>query len=161
MGHLYKDRNFFQKLAPLWTVLVTVGYFAANWYAYFGAEDFSAVYYFDSYIVYAFWIVYELAFFMSFSANNLTEFVRHVLYYFIITVCCAGVFYYWIEEVFDPYNGSLYWKFIYNSNDSYHIDMYREIVLSALGLIFFGVLFCVVKYNKNTKGWIKKHTNSP
>lgn len=159
MATLHKHKNILQKLALPLAAVVTAVYFLNFWYAYFYSESFAAAYYFSKYIKYLLWAIFEVVFFFSFSANNATEFARHVMYYLIAAALCEAGLYYWIENCFAPDTSKEYWKLIdYLSYNGYHLQMFRSITVNAVGLIFFGALFCGVKYNKNNGSWLRKHT---
>lgn len=156
MALLLKNKNIFHKLAPLWAVLITALYFFGCWYAYFYSASTEIAYYFNTYVKYGLWIVYEVVFFFSFSANNTTEFARHVLYYFLAAAVGVAVLYFWIERFFEPDMSQVYWQIVYYFSDSYHFDMFRTITVNAIGLVLFGGVFCGIKYNKNNGAWLKR-----
>ena len=158
MAVLHKNKNIFQKLALPVALIVTAAYFGCCWYVYFAAESPEMTYSFNRYIKYLLWGVYEFLFVFSFSANNATEFARHVLYYFIAGALCIGVLYYWLENVFEPDMSDLYWRLVYDLYDSYHLDKFRSLTVNAVGLTLFGAIFCGIKYSKNNKNWLRKHT---
>ena len=157
MALLLKNKNLFHKLAPLWAVLVTALYFCGCWYAYFYCASTETAYYFNTYVKYGLWVVYELIFFFSFAANNATEFARHVMYYFLSAGIGAAVLYFWIDRVFAPDMSQAYWRIVYYLYNSYHIEVFRSIAVDLLGLVLFGGVFCAVKYKKNNGAWIRKH----
>ncbi|MGN0623510.1 MAG: hypothetical protein ACI4JA_06120 [Oscillospiraceae bacterium] len=81
MATLHKNKNILQKLPLPMAVVVTAVYFFGCWYAYFYAASTETAYYFNTYVKYLLWVIYEVVFLFSFSANNATEFARHVMYY--------------------------------------------------------------------------------
>ncbi|WP_124099084.1 hypothetical protein [Ruminococcus sp. Marseille-P6503] len=157
MALFLKNKNLFHKLAPLWAVLVTALYFFGCWYAYFYSASTEAAYYFNTYVKYVIWIVYEIIFFFSFAANNATEFARHVMYYFLAAAAGTAVLYFWIEKVFEPDMSQVYWQIVYYLDGSYHLNIFRNITVNSIGLALFGGVLCALKYKKNNGAWIRKH----
>lgn len=159
MATLHKNKNVLQKLALPLAVVVTAVYFFGCWYSYFYAASTQTAYYFNTYVKYLLWVVYEVVFLFSFSANNATGFARHVMYYLIAAALCDGGLYYWTDNFFQPDMSKTYWQIAYYFYGSYHLEVFRSITVNAVGLVFFGALFCGVKYNKNSSGWLRKHTH--
>ncbi len=160
MATLFRKKNIFQKLAPLWAALTAAAHSLVCWYVYFGSQDLDLIYRYELYLRYPLWLVCVVILTVSFCPNSTAELAKQFTIFLTAYVAGCGAIYFWAQNYFRPDTQSLFWQLysqIYNTY-SYSREMFVKIALNSLGIVFIGGLFCAFRLGKNNSDWLRKHT---
>ena len=158
---LHRSRNWFEKLAPLWAVLLMAGHVGAMLYYYFVADGFEPYDTYDPWLKYVIWGAVIIVSTFSFVPEDATAVVRHTVYYIVSGGVFIGVLWWYSHNVFTPEEEEtreLMASFMDRYTERGYVGYYmRYAILSTLGLCGAVAAFCAVKTHLSASGWIRKH----
>ncbi len=156
-----RKKNLFEKLAPLWAVIMMGLHVGAILYTYFISDSFDALNNYTSFIRYIIWAATVLAALFSFVPDSITAIVRHTMFYLLSGAVFVGVLYWYANNRFseeDAEARALLALFMSGYTDTDYVQHYVEYAIySTLGLSAAVAAFCAVKYHLSSTSWIKKH----
>lgn len=162
MATLHKSKQIFEKLSPLWALLMTALHVGSIWYIFFITENYSLWADYENYIKHIIRVAVVAVSTWSFVPEDVTAIVRHTLYYIVSAGICCGVMYYYIFSVFDPDSSRSamvmiysYVKFTGSGVRQYVMKYTIEYSVYLCGAV---AAFAAVKYKMSSAGWIRRRT---
>ena len=160
-ANLHRKKNWFEKLAPLWAVILMAGHVGAMLYYYFVADSFEQLDTYNSWLKYVIWGAVVIVAVFSFVPEDITAVVRHTVFYIVSGGVFLGVLWWYSHNVFTPEEGesrAVLAMFMSQFTDTDYVSYYmRYAILSTLGLCAAVAAFCAIKLHLSASGWIKKN----
>ena len=157
-AHLHRKKNIFEKLAPLWAVLLMAGHTGAMLYYYFVSGGLELYDTYDPWLKYVIWGAVVIVSTLSFAPEDAAAVVKHTACYIVSGGIFLGVLWWYSHNVFSP-DDDVIVSFMDQYTDVGYVDYYmRYAILSTLGLCGAVAAFCAIKTHLSASGWIKKHT---
>ena len=137
-ANLHRKKNWFEKLAPLWAVILMAGHVGAMLYYYFVADSFEQLDTYNSWLKYVIWGAVVIVAVFSFVPEDVTAVVRHTVFYIVSGGVFIGVLWWYSHNVFTPEEGesrAVLAMFMSQFTDTDYVSYYmRYAILSTLGL---------------------------
>ncbi len=156
-----RRKNIFEKLAPLWAVIMMALQVGSVLYTYFISDSFEAMNNYTGFIRYIIWTAAVLAAIFSFVPDSVTAIARHTMFYLLSGAVFLVVLYWYANNVFTEEQAqerAVLVMFMSEYTDTDYVKYYVEYgVFSTLGLTGAVAAFCAIKYHLSAAGWIQKH----